>query len=153
MLIKDKVIQRYCERVGYNDLEAEKFLEGGHRVRQVKSLSEAAPIYSIEAKVIEAKHCNTGYHVGDRLILDVDGNLISKFCPKRMCVYLVSQLSIPVALINERLSEGLEPNDFHFMRYIRCPDVGVQCLGYGQVTLCINVIPRYKLMLKEKGSE
>ncbi len=109
MKIKDEVIKRYCERVGYNELETEKFLEGGHRVRQVKSLSEAAPIYSIEAKVVEAKHCNTGYQVGDRIILDVDGNLISKFCPKRMCVYLITQLAIPVALINERLSEGLDP--------------------------------------------
>ena len=74
----------------------------------------------------------------------MDGNLISKLCPKKMCVYLISQLTIPVALINERLSEGLEPNDFHFMRYVRCPDMGVECLGYGEVSLKINVIERRK---------
>lgn len=31
-------------------------------------------------------------------------------------------MTVPVGLINERLSEGLDPNDFHFMRYVRCPD-------------------------------
>jgi hypothetical protein len=74
--------------------------------------------------------------------MDVDGNLISKYCPKRMCVYLVSQLTIPIAVINERFSEGLPPNDFHFMRYVRCPDVGVECMGYGKVMLKIRVVPR-----------
>ena len=59
-----------------------------------------------------------------------------------MCVYLVSQLTIPVTLINERLSESLEPNDFHFMRYIRCPDTGVDCYGYGEVMLKVQVVPR-----------
>jgi len=52
--------------------------------------------------------------------------------------------SVPVALVNERLSESLEPNDFHFMRYVRCPDTGVNCYGYGEVMLQIKVIPRVK---------
>jgi hypothetical protein len=78
-------------------------------------------------------------------VLDVDGNFITKLCPSRICVYLASQLVIPMALINERLSEQLEPNAFHFMRYVRCPDVGVECLGYGEVTLKVEVIPREKV--------
>ena len=59
-------------------------------------------------------------------------------------MYLISQLSIPVALINERLSEGLEPNDFHFMRYVKCLDAGVECYGYGEVMLKVEVISRAK---------
>jgi hypothetical protein len=55
----------------------------------------------------------------------VDGNCITELCPNRMCVYLISQLTIPAALISERLSEGLEPNDFHFVRQLRCLDSGV----------------------------
>jgi hypothetical protein len=57
---------------------------------------------------------------------------------------LISQLTIPVALINERLSEELEPNDIHFMRYVRCPDTGVECYGYGEVMLKVQVVPRVK---------
>ena len=138
----DDIIKKYGQRVGYNDSEMEKFREGGHRVRHVKRLSEAAPLYSIEAQVVRSRNCNSGHVEGQKLVLDVDGNFVTKLCPKKMCVYLVSQLAIPVAQINERLSEGHDPNDFHFMRYVRCPDVGVECLGYGEVMLKVSVIPR-----------
>jgi hypothetical protein len=138
----EEIIKKYGQRVGYTESEVAKFHEGGHRIRQVKRLSQVASLYSIEATVVHAKHCNSGHTVGQKLILDVDGNLISKLCPKRMCVYLISQLTIPVALINERLSEGLEPNDFHFMRYVRCPDASIECYGYGEVMMKVNVVPR-----------
>ncbi len=140
----DDIIQKYADRVGYSEEELDKFQEQGHRVRQVERLSQAAPRFTIEAEVVEARHCNSGHTKGQKIVLDVDGSLISKLCPKRMCVYLISQLVIPVAQINERLSEGLDPNNFHFMRYIRCPDVGVDCLGYGDVMMKIQVAPREK---------
>ncbi len=140
----EEIIKRYGKRVGYTEAEVEKFHEGDHRIRQVKRLSDAAAMFSIQAQVVKARHCNSGHAVGQTFILDVDGNFISKLCPKRMCVYLISQFAIPVALINERLSEGLEPNDFHFMRYVRCPDAGVECYGYGEVMLKIEVVPRVK---------
>ena len=146
-MAKEKVIRIYGERVGYTKTEIEKFHDGGHRTRQVSRLSRAAGKYSIKAEVVESKNCNSGHTKGQTLILDVDGNFITKLCPKRMCVYLISQLTIPVALINERLSESLEPNDFHFMRYLRCPDTGVDCYGYGEVMLKVQVVPRFK----EKG--
>ncbi|NIO04072.1 MAG: hypothetical protein GTN74_05500 [Proteobacteria bacterium] len=140
----DEVIKKYGQRVGYSEEEIEAFHQGGHRIRHVKRLAEAAPLYSIEAEVVEAKHCNGGHQVGQKLFMDVDGNFITKLCPKKMCVYLISQLTIPVALINERLSQGHDPNGLHFMRYVRCPDVGVQCLGYGEVMLRVQAVPRVK---------
>jgi len=138
------VIEKYGQRVGYTDSEIETFHEGGHRIRHVKRLSEVSSLYSIETEVVEARHCNSGHDKGQKFILDIDGNFITKLCPKKMCVYLISQLTIPVALINERLSEAHDPNDFHFMRYVRCLDVGVECLGYGEVLLKVQVIPRAK---------
>jgi hypothetical protein len=140
----DERIRRYGERVGYTEAEMEKFGKGGHRVRHVTRLSEAALSHSIEAEVMESRNCNSGHVKGQKIIMDVDGNLVTKLCPKKLCVYLVSQLTMPVALINERLSEGLEPNDFHFMRYVRCPDTGVDCMGYGEVTVQVRVVPRMK---------
>jgi hypothetical protein len=147
-MAEQKAIRRYGERVGYTESEIEKFHEGGHRIRQVTHLSRAAARYSIQAEVVHSKNCNSGHVVGQILILDVDGNFMTKLCPNRMCVYLISQLIIPVALINERLSEGLEPNDFHFMRHVRCPDTGVDCSGYGEVMLKVQVVPR----VKDKGN-
>lgn len=140
----DEIIKRFAHRVGYSELQVESFRKGGHRIRQIRRLSQAASKYSILAEVVAAKHCNSGHKKGQSFTLDVDGNFITKLCPKRMCVYLISQLTIPVALINERLSEKLEPNDFHFMRYVRCPDTGVECYGYGEVMLKVQVLPRVK---------
>jgi hypothetical protein len=137
-------ISRYGKRVGYTDAEMEKFAEGGHRIRHVTRLSEAAPLYSIEAEVVESRNCSSGHVKGQRIVMDVDGNLITNLCPKKLCVYLVSQLTVPIALINERFSEGLEPNGFHFMRTARCPDAGVHCMGYGEVTAQVRVVPRVK---------
>ena len=143
-MTQDDVIKRYSQRVGYNSSETDQLREGTHRVRHISNVAKAAPLYSIEAAVIKARHCNSGYKEGDKFILDVDGNFIGKLCPKRLCVYLMSQLTIPVALINERLSEGLDPNQFHFMHQVRCPDVGVECAGYGEVMVEVSAIPRKK---------
>ena len=141
---EDKIIKRYADRVGYSNAECEKLTDGIPRVRHIRRVFKAAPLYSIEAEVMMARHCSSGYIEGEKFVLDVDGNLIAKFCPKRLCVYLISQLTIPVALINERLSENLDPNAFHFMRYVRCPDVGVECSGYGEVMVRVGVVPREK---------
>ena len=138
----EEIIKKYGQRVGYSESEIEKFQEGGHRIRHVKRLAKAAPLFSIEAEVVKSKHCNSGHDKGQKFVMDADGNFITKLCPKKMCVYLISQLTIPVALINERLSEGHDPKDFHFMRYVRCPDIGVYCFGYGEVTLKVQVVPR-----------
>ena len=140
----DKILKAFGDRVGYTEDELKAFCEESHRVRQIKQISKVARRYSIEAEVVNARHCNSGYKEGDAFVLDVDGNFISKLCPKRLCVYLMAQLTVPVALINERLNEKLDPNDFHFMRYVRCPDVGIECQGYGEVMVKVQVVTREK---------
>ncbi len=139
-----KLLRRFGARVGYTEAEMESIPEGDPRLRQISKLTRAAARYSIEAQVVAARHCNSGYKVGDRFILDVDGNFVTKLCPPRMCVYLMAQLQVPVALINERLSEELDPNLFHFMKHVRCPDAGVECAGYGEVMVQVSVVPRVK---------
>jgi hypothetical protein len=141
---ENKALKRFAELVGYSQADLANFQAGDPRVRQMERLGRAAAKYSIQAEVVQARHCNSGYQGGDTFILDVDGNFIPKFCPKRLCVYLISQLAVPVALINERLSEGLDPNQFHFMHQVRCLDVGVDCRGYGEVMLKVQVVPRVK---------
>jgi len=140
--MSDDIINKFAERIGYSQTETEKFREGGHRTRHVRRLFEAARLYTIEAEVVNSRHCNTGHVVGQKIVLDVDGNFITKRCPKKMCVYLISQLTIPVVQINERLSEGLDPSDFHFMHHVRCLDVGVECLGFGEVMLRVRAVAR-----------
>jgi uncharacterized repeat protein (TIGR04076 family) len=141
---EQKTFKRFAKKVGYTPAEMELFQEGDPRLRQIDRLARAAPKYSIVAEVIQAQNCNSGYQIGNKFVLDVDGNFISKLCPDRLCVYAVGQFTVPVALINERLSEGLDPNQFHFMKFVQCPDVGVDCAGYGRVRFEIKVVPRIK---------
>jgi uncharacterized repeat protein (TIGR04076 family) len=135
-------LKSYGERVGYTDDDLSQIPDDDPRARHIERLSQAASQYSIEAEVVETRHCNSGYQVGDTFVLDMDGNFLSSKCPKKLCVYLIAQFMVPVALINERISEELDPNRFHFMRRVRCPDVGVECTGYGETILDIRVIPR-----------
>jgi len=139
-----KALKRFGELVGYTEVDLKQFQAGDPRLRQMERLGRAAARYSIQAEVVKARNCNSGYRVGDKFILDMDGNFIAKFCPPRLCVYAISQLAVPVALINERLSEGLDPNQFHFMHQVRCLDVGVDCAGYGEVRLEVKVVARVK---------
>jgi uncharacterized repeat protein (TIGR04076 family) len=141
---ENKALQRFGESVGYTEADLKQFQPGDPRLRQMERLGRAAARYSIAVEVVAARNCNSGYQAGDTVILDVDGNFITKFCPARLCVYAVSQLAVPVALINERLSEGMDPNQFHFMHQVRCLDVGVACGGYGEVRFEVKVVPRVK---------
>jgi uncharacterized repeat protein (TIGR04076 family) len=140
-----RALTRFGSRVGYTPEEMELFEAGDPRLRQMHRLAQAAPKYSIVAEVVQAKNCNSGYQVGDKFVLDVDGNFIAKLCPERLCVYAMAQFVVPVALINERLSEGLDPNQFHFMKFVQCLDMGVDCAGYGQVRFAMKVVPRVKI--------
>ena len=136
------ILERYGKRVGYDSDQLAKIGPDDPRRRHIENLARAAAQYSIVAEVVRARHCNSGYQEGDRLVLDVDGNFLTKLGPKRLCVYLASQLVVPVAVINERLSEGLDPNQFHFMHRVRCPDAGVECGGYGEVEMQVSVVAR-----------
>ena len=142
---EEKLLKRFATRLGYSAKEMELFKEGGARLRHLQHLSQAAPKYSIVAEVVEARNCNSGYKIGDRFVLDVDGNFLPKLCPERLCVYALAQFVVPVALINERLSENLDPNQFHFMKFVQCPDVGVDCAGYGRVRFEMKVVSRIKV--------
>ena len=141
---ENKALKRFGDRVGYTEADFKHFEPGDPRLRQMERLGRAAARYSIAVEVVEARNCNSGYQPGDRFILGVDGNFIPKFCPPRLCVYAVSQMTVPVALINERLSEDLDPNQFHFMPQVRCLDVGVASGGYGAVRFEVKVVPRVK---------
>jgi uncharacterized repeat protein (TIGR04076 family) len=148
----NKFLRRFGARVGYTEAEMRQFQAGDPRRRQIENLARVAARYSIQAEVVKARHCNSGYKKGDRFILDVDGNFITKLCPPRLCVYALAQLIVPVALINERLSEGLDPNQFHFMHQVRCPDMGVDCGGYGEVRFEVKVVPRVKDLQPSRGT-
>ena len=117
---------------------------GGIRSRQMQRLADAEKNYVIEAAVVVARNCKVGHRVGDQLRFDVHGNSDSARCPERVCVYLIAQLVSVVARINEKLMQTGDFDDLYFLRYARCPDVGVENLGYGEVIVRTRIIPKFR---------
>jgi len=79
--VSEEILELYARRVGYSAKEKDVFREGGHRPRLVERLGRAARRHVIEVEVLEARHCNSGHVAGQKLVLDVAGNLIAELCP------------------------------------------------------------------------
>ncbi|MGD8561273.1 MAG: hypothetical protein PVG03_02005 [Desulfarculaceae bacterium] len=139
---KRRVAPKFAGKAAYKPSEITGFKREDPGLWHMHRLAQATAKYAIVAEVVSARHCNSGYRPGDRFVMDVDGNLLSRRCPKKMCVYLLAQMTAPVALINERLIEGLSPNELHFMGQFHCPDSGAECRGYGRVMVRISALLR-----------
>lgn len=143
---RDEILKRFNEHLGYGPGEAAAVAADEPRARFIEALSQAAGKYLILAEVVSSANCNSGYASGDRFVLDVAGNFIADRCPRRMCVYLLSQLALPLGLMNERFCAGLEPNGIHLMRRVNCLDAGVACKGYGTVQVAVSAVDRREFL-------
>ena len=83
-MAEDKIFRRYADRVGYGDTEREEIQEGDPRLRHIDRLARVAARYSSPPRWLRQRHCNSGYRVGDRFILDVDG-IFSRSSAPRGC--------------------------------------------------------------------
>ncbi|BBD08657.1 hypothetical protein [Desulfovibrio ferrophilus] len=148
---REEILERFNKYLEYNSDEAAMVAADEPRARFIEALAEASGQYLIVVEVLESANCNSGYNVGDQFVLDVAGNFIAKRCPQRMCVYLISQLALPLGLMNERFCAGLDPNGIHFMRRVNCLDAGVACKGYGAVQVGISAVPRREFLKAAKA--
>ena len=66
--------------------------------------------YRLVAEVIESKGCHSGHIVGQRLIFDNSGNLLTNENPDRVCSFLMPNLTVLINAFFENLMNGLDPN-------------------------------------------
>jgi hypothetical protein len=88
--------------------------------------------YSLVAEVVASKGCHSGHRVGQRIIFDSAGNLITRHSPKRVCAFLMPNLTVLINAFFENLMNGRDPNEVMFNR-TGCFDVGPLCGGWGHV--------------------
>jgi uncharacterized repeat protein (TIGR04076 family) len=140
MKIDEQVWTYFQNHLGYSDEEMVKFKEDP---RNQEVIAKGAELMNktIVAEVVHSHGCNSQHKVGDKFYLDGVGNLISKLCPSRMCLYAVSALRPPVFAANELVYAGVDPNEMRFKR-CGCGDVGLQCGGWGKVVMEIKVVDR-----------
>lgn len=129
-------------RLGYNDDEMKKFQDNP---RNEDILSKVPDLINktIIAEVVDSHGCNSQHKVGDKFYFDSAGNLLTALSPKRICVYVLSSITLQIFTATEFLYAGVDPNQMRFKR-AACFDVGVECGGWGRVVLEIRVEERKK---------
>ena len=98
---------------------------------------------TIIVEVVDSHGCNSQHEVGDKLYFDGAGNLLTKLCPKKVCIYALNAATGLIFTANELVYAGVDPNEMRFKR-AGCFDVGVECGGWGRVVLEIKVVDRHE---------
>ena len=126
--------------LGYNDDEMKKFRENP-RNEDILSKAPALLKKTIVLEVVESHGCNSRHKIGDKLYFDGAGNLLTKRCPEKVCVYAMNAATPLIYASNELFYAGADPNEMRFKR-AACIDVGVQCGGWGRIVLELSVQDR-----------
>ena len=140
MKVEESVWNSFQKHVGYTDEEMKQFRENP-RNEDVLSKGPALMNKTIVVEVVKSHGCNSQHREGDKFYFDGAGNLITKLCPKRICIYALSSMAMGIFASNELFYAGVDPNEMRFNRF-SCFDVGVKCGGWGNIVMEIRVEDR-----------
>jgi len=129
-------------RLGYNDEEMKIFRENP-RNEDVLNIAPEVQKKTIIVEVVDSHGCNSQHKVGDKFYFDGAGNLLTKLCPKRICVYALNAITMQIFTAGELICAGVDPNEMRFKR-AACFDVGLECGGWGRIAMEICVEDRKK---------
>lgn len=130
---KEKFWKRFQEHIGYSDEDMEVFRSDPVRVKMVTETPEFVK-KRIIAEVIESHGCHSGHTVGQKIVMDGNGQLISKKCPDRMCLFAVTALKGPIDKIYERFIGHTDPNNER-IETVQCSDIGLDKGGWGKILM------------------
>ncbi|MBW1682453.1 MAG: hypothetical protein JRF59_13795 [Deltaproteobacteria bacterium] len=136
---KEKLWKAFQQHMGYTDEELALFRANPRNTRLVEETPEFMK-YKIIAEVIESHGCHSLHRVGDRIVMNGNGQLIRDECPEVVCIWALQPLAGIVGIIFERFAEHLDPNQMLFNR-VHCHDVGLRCGGWGQILMKVYVEP------------
>ncbi|MCP4688568.1 MAG: TIGR04076 family protein [Desulfobacterales bacterium] len=128
------------QHLGYTDAELRLFRENPKNEEILARIPELMS-KTIIGEVVESHGCNSLHKVGDKFYFDGAGNLLTRKCPKRVCVYALKAFATLIYGANELVYAGLDPNDLRFKR-VSCHDVGVERGGWGRIVIEIKVEER-----------
>ncbi len=144
MKVDESVWDFFQKHVGYTDEEMKEFRENP-RNEDVLSKGRALMNKTIVVEVVKSHGCNSQHKEGDKFYFDGAGNLITKLCPKRVCIYALSSVATAIFASNELFYAGVDPNEMRFKR-AGCFDVGVRCGGWGHIVMEIRVEDRKRVI-------
>jgi hypothetical protein len=109
-------------------------IENNPQYQRLFQNAREASRYQLVAEVIESKGCHSGHVVGQRLVFDNAGNILTKENPGRICAFLMPNLTVLINAFFENLMNGRDPNEVMF-NTTGCFDTGPGCGGWGHVVV------------------
>ena len=139
-MINEEIKSFIQNHLDYTDEEMKIFLENP---KNIKILAKAPKIMNktIVIEVMKSHGCNSQHKVGDKFYFDGMGNLLTKLCPKRICISALSAIEKLIYAATALIYAGSDPNEMEFNR-VGCSDVGLQCGGWGNIVMEIRVEDR-----------
>ena len=130
---KDQIAKIIRKRLNLGD-QGWSIIEKNSKFQQLFQNAIEAAKYRLVAEVIESKGCHSGHVVGQKLIFDNSGNLLTKENLDRVCAFLMPNLTVLINAFFENLMNGRDPNEVMFSR-TGCFDTGPSCGGWGHVVV------------------
>ncbi|MEJ2725557.1 MAG: hypothetical protein P8175_13115 [Deltaproteobacteria bacterium] len=139
MVEKDQLVQVIKKRLGLDDRQFQ-VIQDNPKFQQLFENALKASQYRLVAEVVESKGCHSGHVVGQKLIFDSSGNLLTRYGPERVCAFLMPNLTVLINAFFENLMNGRDPNEVMFNQ-TGCYDVGPACGGWGHVVVRMRAEP------------
>ncbi|MBM3118953.1 MAG: hypothetical protein FJ006_05280 [Chloroflexi bacterium] len=133
MKVSKDVWKPLQKHLGYSDEEMKQFKSDPRNI-DVISKTSALLSKTFVAEVVEAHGCDSQHKVGDKFYIGGHGNLLTKLCPKKVCVFALIPVATLIYTANELIYAGVDPNEMRFKR-VGCSDVGLKCGGWGHVVM------------------
>ncbi len=140
MTINQNTWDFWQSHLGYTDEEAQLFRENP-RNEDVLAAMAVMSTKTIIIEVIKSHGCLAKHTVGTQFILDGGGYIITKRNPERICPFIFGAIAPMLCTAQELFYAGLDPNEMRFKTF-SCPDVGIQCGGWGNIVMEMRVIDR-----------
>ena len=137
---RGQLVEMIRRRLGLDDGEW-KIIEQNPKFQRLFKNAVEASKYRLIAEVIDSKGCHSGHVIGQKLIFDNSGNLLTRENPDRVCSFLMPNLTILINAFFENMMNGRDPNEVMF-NTTGCSDTGPQCGGWGHVAVKITAVAK-----------
>jgi len=137
---KDQLAEIIRRRLKLDDQDWAMIKENPKFQRLFQNAIKASE-YHLVAEVIESKGCHSGHIVGQKLIFDNSGNLLTQKSPDRVCAFMMPNLTVLINAFFENLMNGRDPNEVMF-NTTGCFDTGPLCGGWGHIVIRMKAVPR-----------
>ncbi|MGA2468740.1 MAG: hypothetical protein ABSH06_30920 [Thermodesulfobacteriota bacterium] len=135
---KDQIAEIIRRRLKLDDQEW-MIIKQNPKFQRLFENAIKASQYRLVAEVIDSKGCHSGHVIGQKLIFDNSGNLLTKENPDRVCAFLMPNLTILINAFFENMMNGRDPNEVVF-NTTGCFDTGPHCGGWGHVVVKMNAV-------------